>query len=206
MADFRQLNRALKRPHWPTESSGQLLRHIDPQAKFFCTIDATSGYHQVPVCKESQKYLTIITQQGRFQYTVTPQGVCSSSDLFNLLTDGQVRYDGTDTLKNMDDWLLFGKTLEELQLKLQNLMQFCKDKNLKLNPTKLIISEEVEFGGSVISSETVEKENVIFIGPKDRRIKAFQELKKPTTKKEVQIFCGMLAGEHTKKTQIQNDR
>ena len=193
VADFRQLNRALKRPHWPTESSGQLLRHIDPKAKFFCTIDATSGYHQVPVCKESQKFLTIITQQGRFQYTVTPQGVCSSSDLFNLLTDGQVRYDGTDTLKNMDDWLLFGKTLDELQLKLENLMQFCKEKNLKLNPEKLLVSEEVEFGGSVISSETVEKENIIFIGPKDKRIKAFSELKKPTTKKEVQIFCGMLA-------------
>ena len=193
MADFRQLNRALKRPHWPTESSGQLLRHIDPKAKFFCTIDATSGYHQVPVCKESQKFLTIITQQGRFQYTVTPQGVCSSSDLFNLLTDGQVRYDGTDTLKNMDDWLIFGKTLDELQLKLENLMQFCKEKKLKLNPEKLLVSEEVEFGGSVISSETVEKENIIFIGPKDKRIKAFSELKKPTLKKEVQIFCGMLA-------------
>ena len=24
----------------------------------------------------------------------------------NQLTDGQFRYDGTDTLKNMDDWLL----------------------------------------------------------------------------------------------------
>ena len=72
-------------------------------------------------------------------------------------------------------------------------MQFCKEKNLKLNPEKLLVLEEVEFGGSVISYETVEKENIIFIGPKDKRIKAFSELKKLTTKKEVQIFCGMLA-------------
>ena len=170
-----------------------MLRHIDPKARFFVTIDATSGYHQVPVSEESQKYLTIVTQQGRFAYTVTPQGVCSSSDLFNLLTDGQVRYDGTGTLKNMDDWLIFGKTLEELQDKLNNLMEFCKLKNLKLNPSKLLISEEVEFGGSVISAETVKQEEIIFIGPKDKRIRAFQELKKPTSKKEVQIFCGMLA-------------
>ena len=60
VADFRQLNKALKRPHWPTESSGQLLRHIDPKARFFVTIDATSGYHQVPVSEESQKYLTYL--------------------------------------------------------------------------------------------------------------------------------------------------
>ena len=45
VADFRMLNKALKRPHWPTESSGQLLRHIEPDSKFFCAIDATSGYH-----------------------------------------------------------------------------------------------------------------------------------------------------------------
>ena len=72
-------------------------------------------------------------------------------------------------------------------------MDFCKLKNLKLNPDKLLISEEVEFVGSVISAETIQQENIIFIGPKDKRIKAFSELKKPTSKKEVQIFCGMLA-------------
>ena len=47
-------------------------------------------------------------------------------------------------------------------------MLFCKDKNLKLNPEKLLISEQVEFGGSVISAETVKDEDVIFVGPKTR--------------------------------------
>ena len=49
VADFRNLNRALKRPHWPTESSTQLLRHIEADSRVFCAIDATSGYHQVKV-------------------------------------------------------------------------------------------------------------------------------------------------------------
>ena len=140
VADFRQLNKALKRPHWPTESSGQLLRHIDSKAKFFCTVDATQGYHQIPVSKDSQKFLTIITQQGRFCYTVTPMGVCSSADLFNLHTDGEIRWEGNNVLKNMDDWLVSGRTLEELEGKLEKLLSFCKKKNLKLNPEKLLIS------------------------------------------------------------------
>ena len=67
--------------------------------------------------KESQELLTIVTQMGRFKYTVTPQGVCSSSDLFNYLTDGTCRFDNTGTLKNMDDWLLFAPNLEELEEK-----------------------------------------------------------------------------------------
>ena len=96
-------------------------------------------------------------------------------------------------MKNCDDWLLFGSTLEEVERKLTNLLEFCASRNLKLNPNKLVISEEVEFGGTVISAETVRNEDVIFIGPKDKRIKAFAELKKPTCKREVQVFCGMLA-------------
>ena len=63
VSDFRQLNKALRRPRWPPESSGQLLRHIDPKARYFCTIDATQGYHQVPVSKEFLKYLTIFVIQ-----------------------------------------------------------------------------------------------------------------------------------------------
>ena len=39
VADFRNLNKALKRPVWPTESSGQLLRHIDPDSRVFCAIN-----------------------------------------------------------------------------------------------------------------------------------------------------------------------
>ena len=107
------------------------------------------------------------------------------------MTDGESRFNGTGCLKNCDDWLLFGSTLNEIEKKLTNLLEFCSSKNLKLNPTKLVISEEVEFGGTVISAETVRNEEVIFIGPKDKRIKAFTELKKPTYKCEVQVFCGM---------------
>ena len=32
VADFRDLNRALDRPVWGGESSGQLLQHLDPSA------------------------------------------------------------------------------------------------------------------------------------------------------------------------------
>ena len=193
VADFRVLNSSLKRPIWPTESSSQLMRHIDPEARFFATIDATSGYHQVRVDERDQELLTIVTQQGRFKYTVTPQGVCSSSDLFNMLTDGSSRYDSTQCLKNMDDWLLHAPTLANLEEKITQLMLFCKDKNLKLNPSKLRVAEQVEFGGTVISHEIVRKESVVFIEPKAKRILAFEELKRPSTKKEAQVWCGMLA-------------
>ena len=59
VGDFRGLNNVLLKLYWHTESSNQLLRHIDPNARYFCVIDAKSGFHQVPVDSETSKLLTI---------------------------------------------------------------------------------------------------------------------------------------------------
>ena len=130
---------------------------------------------------------------GRYRFTVLAQGICSSSDIFNYLTDGDCRRDKSGALKNMDDILLHAKAIPELKQKLENFLTFCRSKNLKLKPSKLNISEEVEFGGAVISSKLVSKEQVVCILPKDKRIEAFFNLKKPKTKKDIQSFCGMLS-------------
>ena len=66
-------------------------------------------------------------------------------------------------VKNMDDFLLYAVTLEDLEQKLIKFMEFAKSKNLKLNPKKFFISEEVEFGGSTVSAEKCENEDLIFI-------------------------------------------
>ena len=143
---------------------------------------------------EASKLLTIVTNAGRFSYKVLPQGVCNSSALWNILTDGNSRIDSElQILKNMDDFMIYARSLEELEKKLEKFMAFAQEKNLKLNPKKFFISEEVEFGGSVVSSEKCANEDLVFISPKNKRVKAFEELKKPASKKDCQIFCGMLA-------------
>ena len=55
------------------------------------------------------------------------------------------------------------------------------------------IGEEVEFAGTVIRVDTVENEEVVRILPRDKRIKALFDLKKPETKKEIQVLCGILS-------------
>ena len=130
---------------------------------------------------------------GRFKYLVMAQGVCSASDIFNYLTDGEMRYDGSESIKNMDDVLLFGKTLDELEKKLEAFLKYCEDKNLKLKPSKMVISEEVEFAGSAIRAEKKNDNDVVHILPREKRVQSFFELKKPQTKKELQVWCGMVS-------------
>ena len=64
VAVFKHLNHYIQRPVWPTESSNQLPRHIDAKARYFATMDLTSGYHQRPIDKESRDLLVISTPIG----------------------------------------------------------------------------------------------------------------------------------------------
>ena len=51
----------------------------------------------------------------------------------------------------------------------------------------------MEVGGSVLTVEKVKNQDLIFITPRGKRIKAFEELRKPQNKKDCQIFSGMLS-------------
>ena len=94
-----------------------------------------------------------------------------------------MRYDGSESIKNMDDILLFGRTLEELKKKLKVFLGYYEEKNLKLKPSKMVISKEVEFAGTAIRAEKLQDEDVVNILPREKRIQAFMELKKPEKKK-----------------------
>ena len=46
VSDFRIVNKKLKRPNWPLEGSSSLLKRLNKNHRFFCTLDFSSGYHQ----------------------------------------------------------------------------------------------------------------------------------------------------------------
>ena len=112
--------------------------------------------------------------------------------MFNFTTDGDLRVNGMRVVKNMDDVLFYHSTLEGAIKELEKFLEFCKKKNLKLKPSKFVIGEEVEFGGALITSEKVRSKNVLNILPKSQRVQAFQNMRRPRTRKEVQIFWGLM--------------
>ena len=117
-------------PAYPVESNSQLLRHIPPDSKFFCMLDMTSGYHQCEVHPDDRELLTVICQQGRFRYNSLSQGICSVSDFFNFLSDGNVRWEACwrQLIKNMDDILMGAPTLEALEAMIEEFLQSCHAK------------------------------------------------------------------------------
>ena len=96
-------------------------------------------------------------------------------------------------LKNMDDFPLYGKDIQELEQKLVTFMKFVKKKNFKLNPKNSMCWTRSSF---IITVEKVMNEDLIFISPKGKQIKAFEELKKMTRiKMTARYLQGTLMGE-----------
>ena len=122
------------------------------------------------------------------------QGICSSLDLFNWITDGGTKLDEDfKVLKNIDDFCLFGRTLKDLEEQIDKLAKLCKKINLKLAPSKFTLSTAVKFGGTIISAEKIKENSVIFLDPPDNRILAVTEMEQPKTKKDVQRLCSIIS-------------
>ena len=80
--------------------------------------------------------------------------------------------------------MLYGQEEAELEQKLEY--------NSKLKPNTLFMFNEGKFGGSIVTVEKVQNEDLIFITPKGKRICAFEKLRKPTCKKDCLVFAGMI--------------
>ena len=50
-----------------------------------------------------------------------------------------------------------------------------------------MIGSEIEVGGSIVNVEKVKNQDLIFITPKTKRIRALEELRRPQTKKDFLI-------------------
>ena len=86
--------------------------------KFFCTLDLSSSYWQIPVDEESEDLLTFMaptnTGLGRYSWRRLPMGLSLSSDKFNKLVENALAKEKglKNFVKLMDDILLYGRTLE----------------------------------------------------------------------------------------------
>ena len=75
-----------------------------PKRSGFCCCQI----HQIPVDESISDLLSVVTQMGTFKYWVLAQGICSSGDLFNFLTDGECKIDPNfKCLKNVDDFMSY---------------------------------------------------------------------------------------------------
>ena len=180
--DLRRLNEAVKRENFflPT------LEDIAPKlagAVVFSTLDAASGYYQLPLSPESQKLCCFLTPFGRFVFKRLPFGVKCASEIFQRKMNELL--DGIRAEPIMDDILVFGKSDDDHDENLESTLHAIRESGLKLNKEKCKFKQEkIEYFGHEISKDG--------IGPAQDKVKAVLDLEPPTSVSELRHVMGLI--------------
>jgi hypothetical protein len=184
--DYSPTNDQLESRQGPLPYLPGLLRKV-ARGKIFSTFDLTSGYHQVPLDRNSRP-LTAFSYGGvRYQWKVLPFGLNLGPPEFHHRLQQLLRplIDEGVCVVYIDDILIMTETREEHAEVLTRLYALLEQEGLFLNPNKLKLGmETVEFLGHTISHNC--------IGGKEDKIKELQGLPPPRTRRQVRQYLGAI--------------
>ena len=181
--DPRHLNLALKRPHHKIPTVEELTHQFHGSC-YFSKLDAKSGYWSVQLDEESQLLTTFQTPYGRYCFTRLPFGLKVSQDIFQLKMD-QILENVEGATGISDDVVVYGKTEEEHDESLRNLMKAAAENGLVFNSEKCAIkTQSITFFGATYTPEGVH--------PDPEKVNDLKDMPAPTSKKELQEFLGLV--------------
>ncbi|KAK3754747.1 hypothetical protein QZH41_000060 [Actinostola sp. cb2023] len=108
--DPRPLNKAIKREHYHLPTIEEITTRLSG-AKFFSTLDARSGFWQIPLDDESSTLTTFATPYGRYRFTRMPFGIHSAQEVFHKRLH-ELFQDLSGVETDIDDILVWGRTRE----------------------------------------------------------------------------------------------
>ena len=145
--DPRDLNRAIKREHYPLP----LVEDITAScagATLFSTLDAEKAFYQIQLDEESCRLLTFNTPFGRYRYLRMPMGI--KSVVYQRRME-QV-FEGLPGVKViMDDIITQGCNKEEHDAQLRAVLQRARDNNLRLKKSYLPLKVSYRAGRGEVS-------------------------------------------------------
>ena len=181
--DYTKLNKYVQRPIHTFPSTQEILSGIDPDSKVFAKLDATQGYHQVPLDEESSKLTTFLLPSGRFRFLRAPMGLSCSSDEFCRRSDKVI--EGLPGVRKLvDDILIQAPDIDTLRHRIDQLLARCRSHNFTLSRKKLEIGEAVEFAGQIVSHMGVR--------PNPEYLQGIKDFPAPKSVSELRSFLGMV--------------
>ena len=181
--DPRDLNKALRREHYQLPTQQEITSRLT-DAKFFSKLDANSGFWQMPLDEESSYLTTFNTPFGRYRFTVIPFGVVFAQEVFHK-TVNEKFHDLPGCETDIDDILIWGRTLEEHDQNLERVLNRVADINMTLSKDKCQFRQtEITYLGETLTANGVK--------PDETKVEAIKNYPKPTNKHDVQRLLGMV--------------
>jgi len=181
--DYKKLNKAIKRQRFilPTPDG---IYHKLKGSKIYSTLDAVSGYWQMPLDEETSELTTFITESGRYKFTRLPFGISLASEIYQREMEKFLKdLKGVEIYQ--DDVVVHGATMEEHDQRLELAMKRIEESGIKLNSGKCKFRQSsIVFLGHIVDESGVR--------PHPDKIKAINDMQPPTDKTELKGFMGMV--------------
>ena len=154
--DYRKLNEITRRPIYPIPDSQEVFDCVGG-VRYFTSLDLSQGYHQIPMNENDKCKTAFATRTGHYQYEVMPFGLCGAPATFQRMMQSVLQNEAwVKCVIYLDDVLVFGKTVEEHNERLQAVLRKFREANLKLSPSKCkFLQKEIQYLGHIINGDGI---------------------------------------------------
>ena len=182
-ADYRKLNKVTVANPEPTKIPENLFQRLG-KSNYFSKIDLSKEYWQISLVEEDVKKTAFVTSDGNYEFIRMPFGMKNSGEILvrelRMLISDLENVDSyiDDLIVYMEDWDTYIRVLD----KLMNRLQLA---NRTARPTKCVFgAKSVEFLGHQVGFD--------WIRVNDDNLEKIRMAQRPTTKKEVRSFLGLV--------------
>lgn len=187
--DPRELNRAVKRSHYPMPTVEEVATNLS-NVKVFTVLDARSGFWQVKLDEASSHLTTFNTPYGRFRWKRLPFGIKSAPEEWQRRMIETIEgLSGVHVIH--DDFLVTGsgETLKEAtqdhDKNLKGLLQRARERGLKMNGDKIKLRrQDVPYMGHILTADGLK--------PDPAKVEAILKMPKPRDQPDVKRLLGMV--------------
>lgn len=181
--DMRRANQAVLRERFPIPTFDEIVSDFHG-AELFSKVDLNDAYHQIELAPESREITTFVTPDGLYRFKRLLFGVKCAPEMFQRIVQDVLR-DIPNVRVFFDDIIIFSKTVSDHKSHVQQVLTRLRENGLTINMEKSIFgARQISFLGHKISKNTVE--------PNDENSSAVRNFEKPTCKKDLQSFLGLV--------------
>jgi len=134
--DYGNLNESVEREPFMIPTVDEFFAQVS-DCEVFSKLDATKSYFQMVLSEQSRDLTTFLTHVGRFRFKRLPMGLRSSSEVFQKKI-AEILSGIPGVVNMMDDCLVGGRSIQEHDERLRQVLQRFKDNGVTLNPDKCL--------------------------------------------------------------------
>ena len=181
--DMRAANNAIVRERHPIPTVDEILYKMNG-GEWFSKMDLRYGFHQLELEEGSREITTFVTHRGLYRYKRLMFGINAAPEKYQQVIS-QVFHDIEGVQNISDDIVVFGRTKEEHDERLNLVLDRIRQKKLTLNGDKCEFTmDKITFMGHILSRNG--------IGPTQERVKDMLNATEPKNGSEVKSFLGLV--------------